>query len=179
LARGCCPKKWSEETHESNDCGFFPFRPEDLGIEFGAGEKRENNGARTGEKADPTRLPAKFGMHEKRPNYQLGHGANNNFTQGSGDPEPDGNQRRDQGQADPHSGENPNVLHATPPLSVLRIVAGTMTPRQKIRLSGVISCFRLKDETEVDGELLHPFATSLVRQKTDIEVNGSHHSLRT
>jgi hypothetical protein len=94
---GRTPKKRPEETNESNDDGFFPFRPEDLGIEFGPCEKGENNGARTGEKADPTCLAAQFGVHEKRPNHQLGHGADHNLTQGSGDPEPDRNQRCDQG----------------------------------------------------------------------------------
>ena len=53
-----------------------------------------------------------------------------------------------------------------------------MTPRQKIRLSGVISCSGLTVGTAVDGELLHLFATALVQQKTRIEVNGIHHNLR-
>jgi len=122
---------------------------------------------------------AKFSVYEERPNHQLGHGSDNNLTEGSRDPEPDGNQRRDQGQADPHSGQNPHILHGTPPLLVLRIVAGTMTPRQKIRLSGVISCSGLRIGTAVDGELLHLFATRLVQQKTRTQVNGIHHNLRT
>jgi hypothetical protein len=42
--------------------------------------------------------------------------------------------------------------------------------RDKSRLSGVISCARLKDGTAVDGELLHPYYT-LVQQKIRIEVN--------
>jgi len=98
VASNCrTPEERSEETHESDDGGFFPFRPEDLGIEFGAGEKGENDGARTGEKADPACLTTQFRVNEEGANHQLGHGADDNLTEGSGDPEPDRNQRCDQG----------------------------------------------------------------------------------
>src|SRR5208282_4499399 len=46
-------------------------------------------------------------------------------------------------------------------LVFLRILAGTMTPRQA-RLSGVISCSRLKDGTAVGGELLHRLLHNII-----------------
>src|SRR5208283_21179 len=108
-------KKRSEETHQSNDCRLFPFRPEDLRIELSPGQECKNDGTGSGEKADPACLPTKFSVHEKRTNHQLGDSADNNFTQGSGYPEPDGKQRRDQGEADPNRGHYPHVLHGALP----------------------------------------------------------------
>jgi hypothetical protein len=67
-------------------------------------------------------------MNKKCTDHQLGDGANNNFTQGSGDPEPDGNQRRNQGEADPNRCHCPHVLHDLPPQLVSADRCGTMTP---------------------------------------------------
>ena len=105
------PKKRSKETDESNYRRLFPFRPEDLGIEFGPGQKRENDGAGTGEKTNPACLPAKFSVHEECANHQLSHSADDNLAERRGHLEPNGNQRRDQGQTDPHSGQYPHIFH--------------------------------------------------------------------
>jgi len=109
------PKKRPEETHEPDHRRFFPFRTEDLGIEFGPGQKGKNNGARAGEKADPACLPAQISIHEKHANQQLGDRADNNLGERGRDLEPDGDERRDQGQAYPHSGQHPHILHEGPP----------------------------------------------------------------
>jgi len=70
----------------------------------------------------------------------------------------------------PSAGQEHTLLHRRPAF-ILRILAGTMTPRQKSTCQESSAIPGLKDGTAVDGELLH-LCDSLVHQKLSIESTG-------
>jgi hypothetical protein len=59
-----------------------------LGIELGASEKSENDGARARKNFDPRLLGAEYDGAEGGPDDQLRDGADDDLGQRSGDPEP-------------------------------------------------------------------------------------------
>jgi branched-chain amino acid transport system permease protein len=82
-------QEWKEESGKANGDRLLPLEFEHLGIEFGAGEKRQHDRADSGEKFDPRLISSQHRGANDCADDQLRDRANDNFRQRGRNAEPD------------------------------------------------------------------------------------------
>jgi hypothetical protein len=108
---GGAAEEGSEEAHQADDHRLLPFRPEGGGVELGAGQEGEDDGAGAGEEGDPRRLGAEAREAEVRADRQLGDGADEDLGEGGRDAQRNGRESGDQGESKPERRQQPRVFH--------------------------------------------------------------------
>src|SRR5439155_685880 len=108
-------RRATEKRREKTDqtyCGrFLPFAPENLGIQFRAGEEGEHDGAGTGEELDPGLIRSQERGTEGSAEDELRHRADQDLGERIGYLDPDREQRREQRKPEPERGQSPDFRH--------------------------------------------------------------------
>ena len=83
-------QKRAEEARHAHEQSFAPFCFEDCWLEFGSGQKSENDGPGSGQIGDPLGAAQQAASAKKRANDELCDGADDDFRERRGDTKPDG-----------------------------------------------------------------------------------------
>ena len=95
MGRCRASQKWEKEAREPDSGRFLPFELENLWVEFGTREKRQDDRANSRKKFDPGLISAEHGRANDSANNQLRNCSDNDFGKCRRDAEPDRKQARD------------------------------------------------------------------------------------